>query len=148
MLVSFLCFVLMGSAVVIYFLHQASTSPYALRLDHIEDYPVDKELEELRKYYKDELKVKDVNVRLQGKIIYITVEVDPSKTLEDMQKMGVDSLDKLTEDQKSFYDIQFSFQREGYASYEGSKSSSKTVITWANYDLNNISSTTTTTKKK
>lgn len=151
MLISMLCFILMGTAVVVYFIHQASSSNYGNRLDKIDEYPVSSEIAELEKYYKEVGKAKTANVRSQGKIIYFTVELDNKVTIEDIQKLAVGSLDKLMDDQKAFYDIEFIFKREGFPAYLGSKSSSNTVITWANYDLSSLditTTTTTTTKKK
>ncbi len=145
MLVSLLCFILMGSAVVIYFIHQASSSPYGPRLDHIDEYPAKEEVKNLEKYFNDEASSKNATARIQGKIIYVTVEVDSKTSLEDIQKMAVGSLDKLMDDQKAYYDIQFTFTRDGLPAYQGSKSSTKTVITWANYDLSSLDITTTTT---
>lgn len=151
MIVSMLCFILMGSAVVIYFIHQASSSNYGTRLDKIDEYPVKTELEAMEKYYKDEVKAKSATVRVQGKIIYVTVELENTVSIEDIQKIAIGSLDKLMDDQKAYYDMEFIFKREGYPAYLGSKSSTNTVITWGNYDLSSLDITTTTsttTKKK
>lgn len=133
MIVSLLCFLLMGSAVLIYFVNQASSDPYGKRLQNIEKYQADKEIKEMEKFYEDSKKVTKANVRLQGKIIYVTVEMEDSVKNEEIQNIATKSLDKLTEDQKNYYDIQFIFTRPKLAPYLGSKSSSKTLITWAHY---------------
>lgn len=135
MLVSIFCFILMGSAVVIYFVHQATSNPYGDRLNEIEEHNASKEIKELEKFYKENDKVEKVSVRLQGKIIYINVTVNDAMTNEKIQNLATTSLEKLTEDQLSYYDIQYIFNRKSFAPYMGSKSSSRTIITWNNYSF-------------
>ncbi len=148
MLVSIFCFILMGSAVVIYFINQATSDKYGTRLEDIDAYPVSKELAELETFYKESDGVKKAAVRLQGKIIYVSVEVDPKLDIDEMQNIATESLDKLTDEQKGYYELQFVFKRDGFAPYSGSKASSRTVITWSNYNITTEPTTTTTSKKK
>ncbi len=143
MMISIFCIVLMGSAVLIYFISQATTSKYGHRLDGIEDYEVETELETLDQYYTDTEGVQDVNIDLEGKIIYVNVTVEDSFTNEEIQNLATSSLDNLTDDQKSYYDIQFIFLRESYTPYMGSKSSSNTIISWINYDFDTEDDTDT-----
>ena len=143
MLISIFCFLLMGTAVVVYFINQTSSSKDGSRLVDQEKYKVDKELKELEKYYKSSEDVNKVSIRLQGKIIYITVDVKSDVDNEDIQNLATTSLEKLTDEQKKYYDIQFIFTREGFTPYLGSKSSQNTIITWAKYSFD----TETTTKK-
>lgn len=148
MLVSLFCFILMGSSVVIYFVHQASSDKYGARLEDIDAYPVNSELAKLETFYKESDGVEKASVRLQGKIIYVRVEVDAKMTIDDMQNIATESLNELTEEQKSYYDLQFTFNRDGLPPYSGSKASSRTVITWSNYNIVSEETTTTTSKKK
>lgn len=148
MLVSLFCFILMGSAVVIYFVHQASSDKYGNRLEDIDSYPVSKELASLETFYKESEGVKKASVRLQGKIIYMSVEVDAKLNTDEMQNIATESLDKLTEEQKGYYDLQFTFKRDGYPPYTGSKASSRTIITWSNYNITTTTTTTSSKKKK
>lgn len=148
MLVSLFCFILMGSAVVIYFVNQATSDKYGTRLDDIDQYPVSKELAEFETFYKESDGVTKAAVRLSGKIIYVSVEVDPKMDLDQMQNIATESLTKLTDEQKGYYELQFTFKREGFAPYSGSKAASRTVITWSNYNVTTEPTTTTTTSKK
>lgn len=148
MLVSLFCFILMGSAVVIYFINQASSDKYGNRLEDLDNYPVTKELAELETFYKESDGVNKASVRLQGKIIYVRVEVDPKTDIDGMQNIATESLNKLTDEQKGYYELQFTFLRDGFAPYSGSKAASRTVITWNNYNITTEATTTTTTKKK
>ncbi len=148
MLVSLVCFILMGSAVVIYFLGQATSSKYGNRLENVSKYEVEKELGDVEEYFKNSKSVLETTVRLQGKIIYITVKVEEKVTNEEIQNLGNGCLEKLTDEQKGFYHLQFIFERDNLTPYMGSKSSSKTAISWANYNFETEEETTTTTKKK
>lgn len=141
MMVSIFCFLLMGSAVIIYFISQATSSSYGTRLSDIKEYKVEAEIEELEKFYKDAKGVKTSKIRLQGKIIYINIEAEKSVTNEDIQNMANNCLEKLTTEQKAYYDIQFVFTRESFVPYFGSKSSNNTIISWTNYDLDSEDST-------
>ncbi len=147
MLVSLFCFILMGSAVVIYFLGQATSSKYGKRLDNISKYEIESELEKVEEYFKNSKSVLEASVRLQGRIIYVSVKVEEKMTNEDIQNLGNGCLEKLTEEQKGFYHLQFIFERDNLTPYMGSKSSSKTAISWANYNFETEEETTTTTKK-
>ena len=147
-MISCACLLLLGAGVILYFIGQATSSSYGNRLDNVETYPVDKELKELEKFYKESEGVKSASVRLQGKIIYVDVEMDDKKTNEDIQNVATSSLEKLTDEQKGFYDIQFIFTRATYNPYFGSKSHSRTVISWANFKYDETTTTTTTKKKK
>lgn len=147
MIISLLCLILMASGVVIYFVNQTVSSPYGNRLDGIKEHNIDSSIEELKKYFKEANGVKTSNVRIQGKIIYIDVETEKTKTNEDLQNLAVGSLALIDEKEKNYYDIQFIFKREDLTPYLGSKSASQTVISWANYSMD-TTTTTTTTKKK
>lgn len=146
MIVSIICLIIMASAVVIYFVNQTVSSPYGNRLDDIGNHDISKNIEEIESLLNSTKGVLSSNVRTQGKIIYITVEVEKTKTNEDIQNIALSTLEKLSDEDKAYYDMQFIFNREGMASYLGSKASSKTVISWANYSLD--TTTTSTTKKK
>lgn len=146
MIISMFCLLLMGTSVIIYFVNQSNSSPYGNRLDDIDDYELGDTLESIDKFYKESEIVKSVEARLQGKIIYISADVDEKTSNEDIQNLATSSLDKIDNELKSYYDIQFLFTRGSYPAYFGSKAASKTVITWANYSFDN-EDTTTTAKK-
>lgn len=150
MLISLFCIILMGTAIVVYFIGQTSSSKYGNRLKGIDQYSVESELKKVENYYKENEKVEKANVWLEGKIIKIHCNVLKDLTNEDIQNLAIESLNNLTDEQKSFYDIQFIFEREELAPYFGSKSRMNTVISWANYSFTfeETTTTSTTTKKK
>lgn len=140
MIISFLCIVTMGSSVVIYFLNQNNSSPYGHRLDDASEYDTSEDIKTLKEYFKGLETVEKSSVRVQGKIIYITVTVKDDVTNETIQNIGTESLNSISEENKNYYDIQFMFNRSSYKPYLGTKSSNSSVITWANYKFDEESS--------
>lgn len=142
MLISILCILLIGTSVVIYFVAQSNTSPYGHRLDGIEEHDLGNSLSDLETFYKEQKGVKSAKVRLQGKIIYVTVEVDDVVKNEEIQNIATSSLEKIDEENRNFYDMQFIFKRSSYNPYLGSKISANTNITWTNYSYDTEGTTT------
>ena len=54
---------------------------------------------------------------------------------EEIQGVCTESLTKIGDNNKLFYDIQYVVKRDGLNPYLGSKSASKTIISWANYSF-------------
>lgn len=146
MLISILCIILMGVCVVTYFVNQLSMSPYGSRLDNIEEHDLGSTLDDLKEFYKSQEHVLDANVRLQGKIIYVYVTCETDLKNDEIQNIATSSLEKISDDNRSFYDMQFIFTREGLNGYFGSKNANATIITWSNFTYDTTEETTTTKK--
>lgn len=135
MLISFGCFLIMGLAVLGYFIHQTTTSSYGKRLENIEKYELKNELKDLENYFKEDKNVTKATARLQGKIIYITVDIANTVSNEDIENLATGSLAKLSDEQKQYYDLQFIFKRDNMIPYFGSKSSNNASISWTLYNI-------------
>lgn len=146
MLISIFCVLLIGGSVIVHFITQSKSDNYGTRLENVSKYPVETNMNDAKAMLDETEGVTSANVRLQGRIIYVDVTVDPKTNNEKIHNIATTLLEKFSDEQKGFYDMQFMFKREGLAPYAGSKSSSNTVITWANYTFD--AETTTTTKKK
>ena len=133
MLVSIVCCCIMGYTIGTYFMKQVSSDTYGDRLYDIENYDLDGEKEKVEKFFKENKKVKNVTVRISGKIFYITLEVDKTFSNAEIQTLCTTSLEKMDPNTLKFIDLQYIVKREGFSPYTGSKSSINTVITWANY---------------
>ena len=136
MMVSFICILLLGGSVFVYFIHQARGDSYGIRLEGVKMDEVNKDVESIKKWYEEKQETTNVNVRTQGKIIYVEFEVDPSVTNEVIQGIATSSLESISDYTKNTCDVQFIVKRKDMASYFGSKGRGKTVISWANYNLN------------
>ena len=116
MIISLFCLILMASGVVIYFVNQTVSSPYGNRLDDIKNHNIASSIEDLKKYYKDSKGVTNSNVRVQGRIIYIDVEMEKTTSNETIQNLAVGCLEKIPDTEKTYYDIQFIFKKRRFDS--------------------------------
>lgn len=134
MAVSLFCLALIATAIIIYFLNQTKTDVYGNRLNGIENIAITNEHKnEIVDYIKENENVEKVELNIKGKIIYLTIFLTDGK-YEDAQNIAIKSLDKLTEDEKSFYDINFIFEKnteeESIFPIMGYKKCDATIITW------------------
>lgn len=136
MMVSLLCILLLGTSVFVYFIRQASGDSYGVRLVDIKTEEIEKDVNSIKEWFGNKEGIVKSNVRTQGKIIYIEFEVDPTVTNETIQGIATSSLEAISDYSKETCDIQYIVSRKDMASYFGSKGRGKTVISWANYNLN------------
>lgn len=82
-------------------------------------------------------KIKSVDLRVQGKIIYITMQVEPNVMLEEAKGIALKCLDEFSEEEKAFYDFNFTLKQnstdksEGFI-ISGAKNSNGTKLLWNN----------------
>ncbi len=142
MIVSAICLLIILISVVAYFLGQTHTSKYGHRIDDIAEYPIDNELNDLKSFFESNDKVVSVTTDIRGKIVYVTVQFKEDVANEDIETICTQSLEKLTKEQKEYYDIQYINKRDGLNPYLGSKSARQTIISWANFSYNEEEETT------
>lgn len=135
MIISAVCLFIILLTIMIYFISQTKTSIYGNRLDDIESYNVTSDLNDLKGFFESNDKVKGASTDVRGKIIYVVVNFNSDISNEEIQGICTESLTKLSDNNKLFYDVQFVIKREGLNPYLGSKSASKTIISWANYSF-------------
>ena len=151
MIISMFCILLMGTCVIIYFVNQMNKSNYGDRLDKIEEHDLGNSLKELKNYYEEQGVVSDINVRLQGKTIMVTGTIAKDVKVDELQNVSASGLEIVSEDNRSYYEMQLMFKIDDETSMAGSKNANATVITWRVYydeAEEETTTTTTTTKKK
>ena len=131
MLISISCFILICASLLGYIISQSTKSEYGSRLEEIESYPVDDNINAIKTYLKSLEGVESSNVRLQGSIIYINVTVKDEATKEEIQNIANTALENISEENKEYYEIQYVFNRKSYDSYFGSKTANNDVISWS-----------------
>ena len=126
MAISIFCIALIGVAFLVYFINQTKTDAYGDRLNGIENVKItDKHKEEVIAGIKENKMVDKVT------IVYLN-----SGKKEDAQSIAIKSLDLLTDEEKEFYDINFTFSKESKSEQEASfimmgyKKSDATIISW------------------
>lgn len=138
MVVSLICIVSILIGVIVYFAKQSSQDVYGNRLDGIEKVELkDDRLTEIENVVKENELVSKVNANLQGKLLYIVITLNEG-TPTDAENIAIKVMEKLTEDEKTFYDIQFMFEsnnevEENVFPIMGYKKSSATTISWTKY---------------
>lgn len=131
------CFIIIGIIFYTYFYAGTSSSKYGDRLDGIENYPLNKKIdEEIKALYKDESSVNKVVYELQGKIIYITIDFKESIKVSDAETLAIKSLETIGEKNLSFYEIQYILTYSGTeenANYPvfGSKNANSLKVVWS-----------------
>ena len=84
-------------------------SKYGNRLDGIENVPISDETKnEMKESFLKNENVIDFNYNLTGKIIKITIKVKKETKQDDAKILGDIILKNLSDDQKKFYDIEYS----------------------------------------
>lgn len=108
---------------------------YGDRLSGIENYEISETIEEdIKSLY--ESGVDKVSVNIQGKIIYITLNVENGVNKMDAQNYAATALTKFSEEELNFYDVQFFItckeeeNEEKTYPIEGYKNSSSPSIVW------------------
>lgn len=113
------CLVAISVVVVTYFVGDSS-SKYGDRLEEIEDYPFDSDMQdEIIAQIKENEIVEDVTMRVSGKIIYVNITFVPATTLVEGQSVALASLEFFSEDTLSFYDLEYMIEAEATDDAEG-----------------------------
>lgn len=138
MVVSIVCILSVLIGVIVYFVGQSSKDPYGTRLEGIEKVEIKEDrLTEIENVVKENELVSKVNTNIQGKLIYIVITLSDG-TPTDAENISVKAMEKLSEEEKSFYDIQFIFDSTSEADDNvfpimGYKKASNTTISWTKY---------------
>lgn len=116
---------------------ESGTSKYGPRLDEIENIPfTETEQETIKTYFLKNENVDSVKFNLQGKIMYITINLNTNLKLTTAKKLVKNSLSEIDESILSNYDIQFilttSVSDSKIYPTMGYKSHNKTAISWVN----------------
>ena len=131
------CFILIGTLLFQCF-YSGGADKYGNRLEEISKYEIKKDkLEEIETKIITEEKVKTANVFRTGRIIYSSIEFTPETELIEAQNIAIKLLDEFSEDDKNYYDFNFTLKKEesdtveGFV-IEGARNSSGNGLSWNN----------------
>ena len=111
---------------------------YGDRLKGIETVELsEKTLTKIEKKIEDKEEVTSASVRVQGKIIYIHIELNRKTSLDRAKEIAVTSLEEFSKEEKSFYDFGYSLTQvkedgndeKGYV-VTGTKNAKLDSISW------------------
>lgn len=107
LLILIACLVAMGVVVVTYFVGDSS-SKYGDRLEKVDQHPFEQntQMEIINKIKEDE-SVSEANIRVSGKIIYVTIDFVAKTPLVEAQSKALSSVEYFSEDILGFYDIEY-----------------------------------------
>jgi len=137
MIISITCIIAILVGVIVYFLGQTSKDKYGNRLEGIENVKIsDSKIKEIEDNIKNSEKVKEVEVDIRGKLIYIVITLNEG-THSDAESISQTSLETFGEEIRAFYDIQYIVDNNGKSEESfpimGYIKSENSVIKWTNY---------------
>ena len=90
-----------------------SNNKYGDRLDGIEDHEISSDtVKDIEDSLKENDKVTDVTYNNEGRILDFIITVSNDMSTEDAKKLGDTVLDKISDDDKKYYDIQILIDTE------------------------------------
>ena len=127
------CFIAICMLFYKYFYAGTSKTKYGDRLEEVEKHPLSTTLaEDIKSVFDDNKNVGDVNVNVQGLIIYININFVESVKVTDAQSIAIKTLDKIGEDNLSFYEVQFILTCDDNENFPvfGSKNANSLKVVW------------------
>ena len=90
-----------------------SNNKYGDRLDGIEDHKISSDtVKDIENSLKENDKVTDVTYNNEGRILDFIITVSNDMSTDDAKKLGDTILDKISDDDKKYYDIQILIDTE------------------------------------
>lgn len=126
-----------------YFYFGSGGTKYGNRLDGIENVEIkkDKQSEIVNKIEEDKL-VDKVTILITGKRIDIKVVFNDQANLTDAKSLALKSLDNFSEEEKTFYDFEYTLKQEASEKAEGFLIMGAKNVNGSNLVWNNNNSTT------
>ena len=106
---------------------------YGDRLDGIEKVKItSREEEKIEDFVEENEEVSDVDVRVQGKIIYINIKVKSGTSLDKAKEIAGSTVEKIDEDKRSYYDLGYFLTSEDGEGFNvtGTKNAKLEHISW------------------
>lgn len=133
-----ICFVAIVTVALTYFVG-SEKSPYGNRLDNKVEVPKDFEKNIINALKEDEF-IKEANVRLAIRTIYVTIDFENGISLEDAQDKALASLDLISEELLDYYDFNYILSQdesEDNAGFTimGARNSNGTGFVWNNNNI-------------
>ena len=96
------------------------SNKYGNRLEGIENVQIsDSRQSDFENNIANNEKVKKVDIRVQGKIVYITMQIEPGIKIEEAKSIALKTLDEFSDEEKSFYDFNFTLKQNSTENSDG-----------------------------
>lgn len=138
MAVVLVCIVLIATVLIQCFYVGNGTDKYGNRLEGIEKYKIS---ESRQKDFENNTanndKVESTDIKITGKIIYITMQIKPGVTLIEAESLALKSLETFSEEEQSFYDFNITLKQDATDTSDGfiisgSKNKNGSGLVWNN----------------
>jgi hypothetical protein len=114
------CLVLIITVLVNVFYMGNGSNKYGNRLEGIENVQIsDSRQSDFENNIANNEKVKKVDIRVQGKIVYITMQIEPGIKIEEAKSIALKTLDEFSDEEKSFYDFNFTLKQNSTENSDG-----------------------------
>lgn len=138
MAVVLVCVVLIATVLFQCFYVGNGSDKYGNRLEGIEKYKISSSRQkDFENNVANNEKVKSVDIQITGKIVYITMEIEPGVALVEAQSIAQKSLENFNEKEKGFYDFNITLKQgasdkgEGFI-ISGAKNKNGVGLVWNN----------------
>lgn len=119
-IITIVCIIISTALLFKYFYFGNGQTKYGDRLDEIENIPIsDTFKEEFISILKENKLVKDAEILVTGKIIYITLKFADNVSLVEAQSIALASVEQFSDEEKSVYDLSFTLIEEESENNEG-----------------------------
>ena len=120
MIVVAVCLLLIIGITLKYFIFGSSSSPYGDRLKDEKNYKISDDLKtEVKSTLESDESIKKASVRVSVRTIYISMEFNTGVSLEEAKGKAVTALEKFSEDELGYYDVEFILTEESADNSEG-----------------------------
>ena len=118
MIVVAVCLLLIIGITLKYFIFGSSSSPYGLKDE--KKYKISDDLKtEVKSTLESDESIKKASVRVSVRTIYISMEFNTGVSLEEAKGKAVTALEKFSEDELGYYDVEFILTEESADNSEG-----------------------------
>ena len=120
MSVLLVCMILIATVLIQCFYVGSGSDKYGNRLEKIEEYKVEEDrLKAYESKVKEEEIVKEVTIKLTGKIFYIHMTFLENVDIVEAQSIALKSLDNFSEEEKGYYDFHFTLKKDKTETSDG-----------------------------
>ena len=144
MIVVAVCLLLIIGITLKYFIFGSSSSPYGDRLKDEKKYKISDDLKtEVKSTLESDESIKKASVRVSVRTIYISMEFNTGVSLEEAKGKAVTALEKFSEDELGYYDVEFILTEESADNSEGFTIMGAKNVIGSNFVWNNNTPVTT-----
>ena len=132
------CVILICIVMLKYFFFGNGSNPYGDRLKDEKKYAIsDKLKQDISSSLESDETVKNASVKVVVRTVYISMEFNPGVALNDAQSKALTALEKFSEGQMGYYDIEFILTEESTSDSEGFKIMGAKNVNGSNIVWNN-----------